>query len=85
METEFTKLSSRGQIVIPQALRDEMGLKEGTPFAITGRENIIVLRAIDLTAIEKEWDSIFAEGRRFAKEKGIKPGDVQRAIDEIRR
>ncbi len=80
----MTRLSSRGQVVIPQGLREEMGLKEGTPFAITGRKNMIILRTIDLPEIEKDWEKLFAEGKKFAKEKGIKPDDVQKAIDKMR-
>ena len=85
MNTEFTRLSSRGQVVIPQGIREEMGLKEGTPFAISAKKNLIILRAMEAPDIEKEWDRIFAWGRKYAKEKGITPEDVDRAIDELRR
>jgi len=84
METEFTKLSSRGQVVIPQGIRERMGLKEGTPLAISGERNVIVLRAMETPNMEKELEELFRWGRKYAKEKGIKPGDVDKAIERIR-
>ena len=44
-----TKISSRGQIVIPKELRK--GLVEGTPFAIKRKDNSIILRKLDI-----EWN-----------------------------
>jgi len=85
METEFTKLSSRGQVVIPQEIREDMGLKEGTPFAVSRRKNIVMLRAMEMPDMEKELDKLFAWGRKYAKEKGIKPEDAQKAVDEYRK
>jgi len=82
--TELTRLSSRGQIVIPQGIRDEMGLKEGTPLAISARKNLIILRAVEVPDIEKEWEKLFEWGTKYAKEKGFKPEDVQKAIDKMR-
>jgi AbrB family looped-hinge helix DNA binding protein len=84
METEFTKLSSRGQIVIPQGIREEMGLMEGAPLAISHKKNVIVLRALELPDMEKELDKVFSLGKDYARKKGIKPSDVQKAIDKIR-
>jgi len=82
METGFTKMSSRGQVVIPQSLRE--GIGEGTPFAVSRKKNILILRAIDVPDVEKDLEKLFEWGPRFAKEKGIKPEDVDKAIARIR-
>jgi AbrB family looped-hinge helix DNA binding protein len=84
METGFTKLSSRGQVVIPQGIREGMGLAEGTPFAVSRRKNIIILRAMETPDVEKELERILNWGHQYAKEKGIKPEDVQTVIDKRR-
>lgn len=84
METEYTKLSARGQIVIPQDIREKMGLREGMPFAVSGRKNIIILRAIEKPNMENEWERLFKWGKEYAKKKGIKPEDVDKAIERIR-
>ncbi len=50
---EITKLSSKGQVVIPERVRD--GLDVGTAFAVRRKKNLIILKKLDgLTAEEKE-------------------------------
>jgi len=61
---EITKLSTKGQIVIPENLRK--GLQTGTPFIVSRQENLIVLKEVkDLTKHEmeemKELDKIWKE------------------------
>jgi AbrB family looped-hinge helix DNA binding protein len=41
------KLSSKGQLVIPQPIREEMGLRPGMTFEITRQKNKIVLQPVD--------------------------------------
>ena len=47
MKIETTKMSSRGQIVIPQDLRDILKADEGTVFAIAGSGNTLILRKLE--------------------------------------
>lgn len=46
MEASFTIVSSKGQIVIPSALRDKLGIQAGTRIAIHLEENRLVLQPI---------------------------------------
>jgi AbrB family looped-hinge helix DNA binding protein len=41
-----TKMSSKGQVVIPQKVRNRLGLKSGTPFVVFGQGDLVVLRAL---------------------------------------
>lgn len=41
------KLSAKGQVVIPQAIRKAMGLQPGTTFNIRRQGNAIVLEPVD--------------------------------------
>jgi antitoxin PrlF len=45
---EITSLSSRGQIVIPQQIRDSLKLKEGEKFMVMEEGGIIILRKLEL-------------------------------------
>ncbi len=61
---EITKLSTKGQIVIPENLRK--GLQAGTPFIVSRQEGLIVLKEVkDLTKQEveemKELDKIWKD------------------------
>ena len=46
METLFTVVSSKGQIVIPAALREELGIETGTRIAISSENNQLILQPI---------------------------------------
>lgn len=61
---EITKLSTKGQVVIPEQIRK--GIKEGTAFSITRTEGLIVLKKVEgLTEQEikemKELDKIWKD------------------------
>jgi len=46
MSTLYTQISSKGQVVIPSNLREEMNLSVGTKIAVERDGNAIVLRPI---------------------------------------
>ena len=41
-----TKLSSRGQVVIPEEIRNRLGLEEGAQFVVVGEGDVVVLKAL---------------------------------------
>lgn len=77
---EITKLSTKGQIVIPENLRK--GLEAGTPFTVTKKGDLIVLKKVEgLTEEEikemEELNSIWKEidagkGLTLSKEEFLK-------------
>jgi len=44
---EITKISSKGQIVIPQKIRNELNIKEGSVLAIDKMKDMIMIKKID--------------------------------------
>ena len=81
---EITSMSSRGQVVIPQDVRSRMNLQEGEKFIVIGEHNTIVLKKIEPPSF-KNFDKLLEKTRKFAKEKGITPKDVEEAIKRARR
>jgi len=69
---ELTKVSSKGQIVIPTILRKQLGIKRGSVFAVSAKKDMIVLKKLEtgissedlktLKLIEEAWKDI-EEGR----------------------
>lgn len=69
---ELTKASSKGQIVIPSAVRRQLGIKRGSVFAVSAKNDMIVLKKLEtgikpedlrtLKLIEEAWNDI-EEGR----------------------
>jgi len=38
-----TKMSSKGQVVIPEGIRQQLGLDPGTQFVVVGQKDVIIL------------------------------------------
>ena len=74
MEVAMTRVSSKGQVVIPRELRDQAGLKVGEKLLVYGDKQTIVLKKI--VSPIKEFEKLASLGRKFAKAKGIKKTDV---------
>ena len=83
-EIEFTKLSSKGQIVIPQDIRDDMKLKPGTPFAVIEQKDSILLKKLEMPKI-KSWAEVTKPFREAAKKSGFTRADLDRIIEEVRK
>ena len=83
--TEITKISSKGQVVIPYGIRKELELNVGSQVAITKMNDYILLKKVKIPDIKKEFQRLNKLGREWAKKKGIKSEkDVLRIIHEGR-
>ena len=83
MPLATTKLSSKGQVVIPEEIRKRLGLKEGTQFVVVGDRDVVILKSITPPAM-REFDELVRHARRAARKSGMKRGDVKRAIARVR-
>ena len=82
---EVTKISSKGQIVIPFAIRKDLDLGTGSQIAITKMNDYILLKKVSIPDIEKEFKQLTNWGSGWAKKKGIKSEeDVLRIIHKGR-
>ena len=50
---EITKISSKGQIVIPQSIRVGMNIHEGSVIAVEVIDDMIVLKKIDVDLVSQ--------------------------------
>ena len=80
---EITSISSRGQVVIPQSLRDKLRIREGEKFVVIGEDNTIVLRKLEMPSF-KGFDKLLAKTREFAKKNELKENDVEQAVKKAR-
>ncbi|MBI2548452.1 AbrB/MazE/SpoVT family DNA-binding domain-containing protein [Candidatus Woesearchaeota archaeon] len=74
-EVQITTTSPKGQVVIPQEIREEMQIESGTKFAVYGRGDTIIFKRVELPTV-KDFERLALFGRTFAKRKGIKEKDV---------
>ena len=88
MPAETIKMSSRGQIVIPQDIREELKASEGTIFSVVSAKDTIILKKVDTPSKEdliKEIGAIALEGRKRAEKLSIKESDVPDLIQRARK
>ena len=78
-----TKLSSRGQVVIPEPIRKALGLKVGSQFIVVGRKGVVILKAISSPSMG-EFDDLILKARKQARKAGLKRADILAAIAEAR-
>lgn len=88
MVVETIKMSSKGQVVIPQSIREEIEADEGTVFAVIGGKDTIVLKKI-LTPLKedliKELKKIAVEGGKRAEKFGIQERNVPDLVHKLRK
>lgn len=84
METlATTRMSSKGQIVIPESIRKRLDLKEGVQFLVLGEEDVVILKVVTPPDMN-EFDALIKQARKQAKEAGLKRKDISSAVTKAR-
>ena len=78
-----TKLSSKGQVVIPEEVRNQLGLKTGDQFVVVGEGDAIILKTITPPSI-RDFDAIIEKARKQVKATRMKRADIAKAIAKVR-
>ena len=79
-----TKMSSKGQVVIPEEIRDRLGLKAGIQFVVVGERDVVSLKARSAPSMG-DFDGLVGEARRQARKAKMKRSDVAKATSKVRR
>jgi len=78
-----TRMSSKGQVVIPEEIRDRLGLQSGTQFVVVGDRDVVILKAISPPSM-KDFDNLITQARQQARKSGLKRSDVNAAVAKVR-
>ena len=78
-----TKMSSKGQVVIPENIRKRLKLKAGAQFVVVGEKDVVILKSISPPSLD-EFDDLIAEARKKGKQAGIKKSDISGAVLKVR-
>ncbi len=78
-----TKMSSKGQVVIPENIRKQLNLKVGAQFVVVGEKDVVILKNISPPSLD-EFGDLIAEARKKGKQAGIKKRDISDAILKVR-
>jgi AbrB family looped-hinge helix DNA binding protein len=82
-DVSTTRMSSKGQVVIPENIRKKLNLKVGSQFVVVGDKDVVILKNISPPSID-EFGDLIAEARKKGKQAGIKKSDISNAILKVR-
>ncbi|HPN33383.1 MAG TPA: AbrB/MazE/SpoVT family DNA-binding domain-containing protein [bacterium] len=80
---ETTKMSSKGQVVIPENIRKRLGLKTGSQFVVVGDKDVVILKSISAPSMS-DFDNMISQAREQAKKVGFKKADIKDMITTAR-
>ena len=85
METDLVKMSPKGQLVVPQEIREKEGFAAGdrfVPFSIKGG---ILFKRVTLPEVKAEFRKLSKEIEKQFRKKNITPDDVAGAVKWARK
>ncbi len=77
-----TRMSSKGQVVIPEEIRRELKLKPGSQFVVVGDKGVVVINGITSPSME-EFEDLISEARKRARTAGLRSIDIRTAIAKV--
>lgn len=78
-----TRMSSKGQIVIPEAIRKRLNLQPSDQFIVVGEDDVVILKAI--TAPDTEtFDKLIKQAHQQACLFNLKRRDIADAVSKAR-
>ena len=78
-----TRMSSRGQVVIPEDVRNRLHLEPGSQFVVVGEGDVVILKTIKQPSM-KDFNDLVRKARRQARASGMKRSDIARSIARVR-
>ena len=78
-----TKMSSKGQVVIPDDIRKRLNLKPGSKFIVVGDKDVVILKSIKPPSMD-EFNDLISKARKQAQKAGMKRFDIKAAIAKVR-
>ena len=86
---ETIRMSSKGQVVIPRGIRNEIRADDGTVFAVvSGGNDSVILKKIKTPSkgeLIAELERIAKEGRKRAEKLGMEEKDIPSLVEKLRR
>ena len=80
---ELTKVTSKGQVVIPSGIRRALRLEEGCRLAVSSLGDLVLMRKVAIPDPGKEFEALTEFGKDFARKKGIR--SEKDAVERIQR
>ncbi len=78
-----TRMSSKGQVVIPEAVRRRLGLDAGSQFIVLGEDDVVILKMVRPPSMG-DFGRLVKKARTEAKAAGLPRSGVAAAVRKRR-
>jgi len=78
-----TRMSSKGQVVIPETIRKQLNLKPGAQFVVVGEDDVVILKTITAPGMDT-FDALIKQARQQAKLASLKRADIADTVSKAR-
>ena len=77
------RMSSKGQVVIPEDVRNKLGLTPGSQFVVVGENDVVIMKTITQPSM-RDFDSLIKKARKQARSTGMTKSDISKTIAGVR-
>lgn len=78
-----TKMTSKGQVVIPEEIREYMNLESGVKFIVMAMGDSIIFKKINPIS-QQDIKQLLKKSHAMAKKLKLKKSDIPKVIKEVR-
>ena len=79
-----TTLSTKGQVVIPEEIRAQLGLEPGAQFVVIADRDVVIFKLLEPPSL-KDFAAIVGQARKVARQTGMTQADITNAVKKVRR
>jgi len=77
------RLSSKGQVVIPEEVREKLRLVPGVQFVAVGEGDVVILKVISPPSM-RDFNRLITQARTQARRSRLRKRDVAVAVSRVR-
>jgi len=85
MSTDIVKMSSKGQLVVPEDIREEEGFEAGDRFVPLAVKDGVLFKRVKLPELRVEFEQLAKDIEAHFKKERISPEDVHEAVKWARK
>jgi AbrB family looped-hinge helix DNA binding protein len=85
-KSDVVVVSSKGQVVIPQTIREKLGIAPKTKLLVYGYKDAVIMKKLKVPDVEKKLEALYKRiDRRIAKYGEISEEEILEEIQKYRR
>ncbi len=85
MEDDLIKMSPKGQLVVPQAIRKKIGFNPGDRFVSFPVKGGVLFKRVKIPNVKREFEKLAKDVEIQFKKQGVKPKEVAEALTWARK